>query len=168
MKNVYRITYVYQAIIWIISAINYTIGIINFILPGGDRFSLMVHLIILCISLAVVGSNIYLLIMKDTGNILILKSLHFNKWINVIQILNIQIIGLTYYTIIGARILMYYEFDETQRFSINLGFYKLQTELSYTKSDIIFVGINLIAILLYIIFDRNIRDHNEQIISKLL
>jgi hypothetical protein len=168
MKPVYKLVYIYQAVIWLISTINYIVGLFNFIVPSRNALSLIVHLIILCISIAVVCSNIYLLLTKDIKKSSVLKNLHFNKWVNVAQILNFQIMGLTYYTVIGARILMYYQYDETQKLAFGFGFFGLETELSYAKSNLIFVGINLIAILLYIIIEKNIRDCKQKLISGLL
>ncbi len=156
MKYALKIANVYQLTIWLISAIYYIFKFINSILPRKDSISLVGSFVVLCFSIIIIYSNIYLLLNKKNIKA-ILKNLHFNKWINLIQILNLSLIGINYYMIIGIRIMAYFIYDNTQKFALEYGFFRFQSELSYLKSDIIFVGINIIPIILYIVFEKSIR-----------
>ena len=162
MKYVFKIANVYQIIIWLITAIYYFFGMINSILPRKDSISLVGSFIVLFFSIIIIWSNIYLLLNKNSIR-LVLKNLQFNKWINLIQILNLSLIGINIYFIIGVRIMVIYLYDNTQKLAFDYGFFTFQSEISYVKSDIIFVGINIIPIILYIIFSKSIQGHEEKI-----
>jgi hypothetical protein len=160
MKYALKIANAYQITIWLISTIYYFFGMINSILPNKDSISLVGSFIVLFFSIIIVWSNIYLLLNKNNIR-LILKSLQFNKWINLIQILNFSLIGINIYMIIGIRLMALYLYDNTQKLAIDYGFFRFQSEISYVKSDIIFVGINIIPIILYIIFNKSIQGYKE-------
>ncbi len=162
MKYALKIANVYQITIWLISAIYYFFGIKNSILPNKDSISLVGSIIVLFFSIIIVWSNFYLLLNKNNIR-LILKSLQFNKWINLIQILNLSLLGINIYMIIGIRLMALYLYDNTQKLAIDYGFFRFQSEISYIKSDIIFVGINIIPIILSIIFNKSIQRYEENI-----
>lgn len=156
MKFTLKIANIYQIVIWLISAYYYIVGMVHSILPNKDSFSLFGNLAVLFMSVAIICSNIYLLVSKNNIR-LIIKNLYFNKWLNLIQILNLSLLGVSFYMIIGVRIMAYYIYDNTQRFELNYGFFRFQAGISYAKSDIIFVGINILPIILFIIFNNSIK-----------
>jgi hypothetical protein len=159
MKYIYKIACLYQIIIWFISGSDYVLGIFDTILPNKDSLSIVISIVIVCFSIFVIWSNIYLLLNKRKG--FILKNLHFNKWLNIAQIVNFSVMGLYYNTIIGLHTLVYYMYDTHQTFSFTFGYFKLTMEGGYSKSDTIFVGINLIPLLLFIIFEKRIKAQEE-------
>jgi hypothetical protein len=164
MKYLLKIANVYQIIIWLISAIYYILGIVNSIWPNKDSVGLLTNGGVICLSIIIICSNIYFLIDSKNKSFY-LKNLYFNKWINLIQILNISLVGFTFYAIIGIRIMGYYAYDESQKLAISYGFFRFKSEGSYVKSDIIFVGINLIPVILSLIFNRYIDEHRKKMVE---
>jgi hypothetical protein len=160
MKHLLKIASVYQIVIWLISIVSYVLVIVNSIWPNKDYNALLICIAVICFSVMIVYSNVYLLLNKGNTSF-ILKNLYFNKWINIIQIVNISLFGFTFYAIVGVRIMGYYIYDDTQKFALDYGFFKFKSEVSYIKSDIIFVGMNFIPIMLSVIFNRYIGLHKK-------
>ena len=70
--------------------------------------------------------------------------------------------GISFYIVIGARAAGYYMYDQVQKLSAGFGFDNLTIHFSYSKSNIIIVGLNLIPLLLFILFNKNVNEYNEK------
>lgn len=159
MKYFFKLAVAYQIIIWLITAYGFISGIFTSILPNKDAVSLIGSLTVIISSVVVIYSNFYLLF--GTKSVVYLKCLQFNKWLNLIQSINLSILGASFYLLIGFQTLGYYVYDTSQRLSFVYGFFKLKLNCSYAESGIIFVGINFIPCILYMIFSSVERKKQE-------
>ena len=75
---------------------------------------------------------------------------------------NFSIMGLSYNTIIGIQFLIYYLYDDNQKFGLSFDYYTLNAAGSLSASNVIFVGIAVIPISLFIIFDKCIIEFRER------
>lgn len=153
VKYFLKIACVYQIIIWAISAYKYILGIFYSILPEKNSISLLSSIVIIGVSIFVILSNIYLI--YKPFNRLNLKHLILNKWINFVQVLHISVLGFSFYVVVGVHVLVYYSYDSVQDVSFAFGFFRFIFEVSYYKSNLIFLGVNLIPLILFLIFNKS-------------
>jgi hypothetical protein len=156
MKYFLKIANAYQIVIWLISGWDYFLGIFDTIAPKKDYISLISNVGVVIFSILIIYSNILLLLNKK---ILLIKNLNLNKWLNFLQIVHFSILGLSYYMIIGEHFALFYYYDKYQQFTYALSFYKLTIEASYSNSSIISVGVNIIPLVLFLIFDNIIKKN---------
>jgi hypothetical protein len=161
-----KIANIYQIVIWFISGGDYLFGIFDTIAPKKDYISLLSSISVICFSILIICSNIFLLF---NSKFLLSKNLRLNKWLNFAQIINFSILGLSYYMIVGIHIAVYYFYDKVQEFSYAMSFYKLTIEASYANSSTISVGLNLIPLILFFIFNKMIKENEAfNVLKKLL
>src|SRR4030095_704463 len=162
IKFALRFACVYQIIIWIITGIEYVTGIFDEVLPKKDPFSLVSNLCVICLSIVCILSNLYLLFNKNDNKNFVVRNLLFNKWMNFAEIVNISIMGLSYNMIIGFHIIGYYLYDESQKFGMSFNYYHFTVDASLSSSNIIFVGISVIPLILFMIFNKVISEYKER------
>jgi len=166
MKILFRVAVIYQIAIWIITVYGYSAGILNSIWTNKDSVSFMASIAVIVFSVIVLISNLYLLIGNNTSKYF--KNLVFNKWLNFLQIINISLLGLSFYLTVGIQILVYYIYDNSQRISLVYGFFKLRLNCTYVESNIIFVGVNILPLFLFFIFNKVIEQKKLKMISDLI
>jgi hypothetical protein len=149
---------IYQIVIWFISGGDYLLGIFDTIAPKKDYISLLSSICVVSFSIIIICSNLLLLFNSKFA---LSKNLRLNKWLNFVQIIHFSILGLSYYMIVGIHIAVYYLYDKVQEFSYAISFYKLTIEASYSNSNIISVGLNLIPLILFFIFNKIIKENED-------
>jgi hypothetical protein len=157
MNMLLKISNVYQVVIWSITGGDYALGIFDTIAPKKDYISLLLSICVIIFSVFVICSNVLLLF---NSKFFLAKNLNLNKWLNFIQIVNFSVLGLSFYMIVGVHLTGYYYYDKVQEVSYTFSFYKLTIDSSYSKSNIIFIGLNLIPLILFLVFN-NIIKKNE-------
>jgi len=150
-----RLANIYLIIIWLISGIDSGVKLFTVLDIKLDHLSLIGNICIICLGLGVVYSNMQMLLEKNKVKI---ANLQFNKWLNFAQIFHLSILGLSYYFIVGVYITVYYYYDQIQTFGYSLSFYKLDLVMMYYKSNVIFAGLNLMPVVLFLILDKAQRD----------
>ena len=164
MSYFLKIASTYQIIIWLISGGDYLLGIFDTIAPKKDYISLLSSICVISFSALIVCSNIFLLL---NSKFVLSKNLRLNKWLNFAQIIHFSIFGLSYYMIVGEHIAGYYLYDKIQEFSYASSFYKLTIDASYSNSSIISVGLSLIPLILFLIFDNMIKENDASNVRQL-
>lgn len=118
--------------------------------------------IVLSISLLMIYSNVCLLFNLKKHQFR--RFIVINKWANFSQIIHLSLIGINFYLIVGIHILFYYSYDVTQKIGIGYDFIDFTLVAKYFKSDVIIVGINLIPLIIFLIYNRklNLLDRNAE------
>ncbi len=152
---------IYQIGIWLISAGDYVMGIGDTVIPNKDSVSLLSNIVIITFSILVIISNIYVLLDRK---LYLNRNLVFNKWLNFIQIIHFSVLGVSYYLIIGFHLVIYYIYDQNQDISWATSFYKFTLEVAFIKSNLISVGISIIPLCAFFIFDRAVMRNDSAVL----
>jgi hypothetical protein len=163
---VLKIITIYQIIIWSIGAVMF------FNVPNGsssdkpDMLIILTKLLIVGISIYVVYLNICLLL--NFRKAFFKKNLIVNKWINFIQIFHISLLGLNLYLIVGNQILLYYSYEDVQKVNIGYDLIRYSAEVTYVKNNIIVFGINLMPLMVFLFFSRELAKHDKALIDEII
>jgi hypothetical protein len=86
-----------------------------------------------------------------------LQFLAIQKWVNFFQIFQLSVLGLSYNFIMGTYLPVYYYYDDHQIFGASFDILKFHATISYVKSNLIFVSLNIIPIIIFYLLNRMIK-----------
>ena len=95
-------------------------------------------------------TNFYLLLNLGKSK----KFLEFNKWINFIQVIHLYLFGFIFYLVIGLTVMPSFIYNETMNVKLISGSFTVRFSILFQqgRSDIN-VGINIIPLILYVMFE---------------
>jgi hypothetical protein len=134
-----------------------------FFLKKQNNFSISIFLIsflIAGLAIFVAYTNIQLLIRKEKNR----KFINFNKWINFLQVIELSVFGFTFYLVIGLQVMPYFSYKESIRVLWEIRSFHISSSIFFrTGVSDIEVGINLIQLTLFFIWDYISRSYFSQL-----
>jgi hypothetical protein len=117
---------------------------------------ILVGILLTGLAIFFIYTNFYLLIKKGKGKMFVT----FNKWINFFQIIQVSIFGFIFYFVIGPTFMPYFCYKEDMRLLFEHDTFQLRFALSFASgNDDIEVGINIIPLILFVLWDFILRKH---------
>jgi hypothetical protein len=86
------------------------------------------------------------------------RVLVIQKWVNFLQIFQLSILGVIYNFIAGIYIVAYYYYDDHQLLGMGYDTLKFQWALAYKNGNIIFLGLNVIPIVIFFLLNKIIES----------
>jgi hypothetical protein len=131
------------------------------------------NILVILLKLLIVGTSIFVVYLNICLLLNLRKSLYkqnliINKWINIIQVFHISLLGLNIYLIVGNQILLYYSYDDVQKISIGYDLIRYSVEITYVKNDVIVFGINLIPLMLFLFFSNKISKYDDEVNNEII
>jgi hypothetical protein len=155
----------YQIAVYTVSVYAFSFGSTTY-LQGNSSSNLLIRMGLLLFSLCMILMNLSLFFNLKAKTKL--KVLIIQKWVNFSQIFQLSILGFSYDFIMGNYLVAYYYYDDRQMLAFGFDLLKFKWVLAYQPGTVIFFGLSIIPIIIFILLNHLIQTSIRKIENQMI